>query len=325
MRINKSIKIALGLIFSISLVFYLFYKIDFTSVIQTILKFNAWVLLILLAVYIVGMGLRTSRWQLLIGQHVHLSLLLVFKAMAIGYMINNLLPAKIGELVRMEYIKRKKGIGRGFLLGTIFIERLIDIILVLIIFVFSLVFSQTGRMVFLHNKRIFLIIVILIVLSIYIMLRLRIILHLLTFLPEKLRVYLEKIGRSFSDSIHFVTNSNLLIWVSLNSLFIWFLTLLSSYLILRGLNVFLPFYGYFFLVAVGVLGLVIPSTSGGIGVFHVIATGALVLLGIEPSKALAYAIIAHAFDFFPNVIIGLIVTTYEGLTLKKLSSIQTAE
>jgi uncharacterized membrane protein YbhN (UPF0104 family) len=100
---------------------------------------------------------------------------------------------------------------------------------------------------------------------------------------------------------------------------IWMLTLFTSFLILQGLNLYLPFYGYFFVVAVGVLGLVIPSTSGGIGVFHAMATAALVLLGVAPEKALAYAIIAHAFDFIPNVFIGLVIFVHEGLTFKNLS------
>jgi len=111
----------------------------------------------------------------------------------------------------------------------------------------------------------------------------------------------------------------------LHSLLIWALTLLSSFLILWGLDIYLQFFGYFFLVAAGVLGLIIPSTSGSIGVFHAVATGALVLLGVESEKALAYAIIAHAFDFFHNVIIGLVVMAYERLLFKTLSSAQASE
>lgn len=319
---NYRTKIVIGIIFSVLLIFYLFYKIDFDSVVQSIIKFNAWVLLILLAVYITGMFLRTYRWQLLISQREDLSKRLIFKALAIGYMVNNILPAKIGELARMEYLKRKKNIGRSFLLGTIFIERLIDLILVLLIFSFSLLFSVSGRTMFLQNKWIFLVIFILIVLSFFLMLRPGNLIKVLSFLPVKIRLYLEKVIRSFTESVHFVQDRKLFFRISLQSLFIWFLTLFTSYLILSGLNVSLPFYGYFFLVAVGVLGLIIPSTSGGIGVFHAIATAALVLLGVQPDKALAYAIIAHAFDFIPNIIIGFAVTILEGMSFKSLTSVK---
>jgi uncharacterized membrane protein YbhN (UPF0104 family) len=66
----------------------------------------------------------------------------------------------------------------------------------------------------------------------------------------------------------------------------------------------LPFYAYFFIIAAGILGMIIPSTSGGIGVHHAIATGSLLTFGVEPTKALSFSIIAHAFDFFPSVILG---------------------
>jgi uncharacterized protein (TIRG00374 family) len=319
---NNRTKIAIGIILSFLLIFYLFYKIDFNSVVQSIIKFNAWVLLILLTVYIAGMFLRTYRWQLLITQREDLNKWLVFKALAIGYMVNNLLPARIGELARMEYLKRKKNIARSFLLGTIYIERIIDLILVLLIFSFSLIFSQSGRTMFLQNKWIFLAIFILIMSSFFLMLSPGNLIKMLSFLPVKVRFYIEKFFHSFSESIYFVKDRNLFFRISLQSLFIWFLTLLTSYLILSGLNVSLPFYGYFFLVAVGVLGLIIPSTSGGIGVFHAIATAALVLMGVQPDKALAYAIIAHAFDFIPNIIIGLAVTIIEGISFKSLTSVK---
>lgn len=322
---SRKVKIISGFLISIGLIIYLFKKIEVSSVQNALLTFNYLTILFLLVIFVVGMLFRTLRWQSLISYREVIYLWVIFKALAIGYMVNNLLPAKVGELARMEYLKRKKGTGRSFLLGTIFMERILDVLLVLLIFAFSLVFSQEGRNIFLHNKWIFLLILLLVALSIFVMLRPGNIIRLLKFLPEKIRLTIEKIVCSFTESILFVTNRTLFYRVILYSVLIWVLTLLTSFLILQGLHVFLPFYGYFFVVAVGVLGLIIPSTSGGIGVFHAIATAALVLLGVSPDKALAYAIIAHAFDFFPNVIIGLVVTTYEGVTIKNLYAIRVAE
>ena len=309
----------LGLIISIGLIVYLLIKIDIHSVKQSLLSFNYLTIILLLIVFLVGMLSRSFRWQNLIRSKEHLPLFFVFKALSIGYMINNILPAKVGELARMEYIKRKKGISRSFLLGTIFMERLIDLILVLFIFAISLAFSQAGRAVFISNKWTFIIFLLMVIIAVYFLSRPVNFFRLLAFFPNKAKSYIEKVLLSFTESIHFISKRNLFIWVSFYSMIIWMLTLFSSFLILRGLNVYLPFYGYFFVVAVGVLGLVIPSTSGGIGVFHAMATAALVLLGVTPEKALTYAIIAHAFDFIPNVFIGLAIFVYEGLTIKNLS------
>jgi glycosyltransferase 2 family protein len=240
----------------------------------------------------------------------------VFKALSIGYMINNLLPAKVGELARMEYIKRKKNISRSFLLGTIFIERLIDLVIVFLFLLVSFVFSDLAKSLSKINISIIGIILFFIALSVFFLSSPEFTLKLTSFLPAKINGFIKKYIYSFTESRKFINNKNVLVRIVIQSVIIWSLTLLSSFLILKGLKVYLPFYGYFFLIAVGVLGLVIPSTSGGIGVFHAIATAALVMLGVKTEIALAYAIISHALDFLPNVFVGLIISFYEGFSIR---------
>jgi glycosyltransferase 2 family protein len=304
---NKKLKIALGLIISISLIFYLFYKIDIRGVKNALWEFDFRVLLVLLLIYIAGMILRSLRWQLLIRQREKVDNILVFKALVFGYMINNLLPAKVGELARAEYLKRKKGISRSFILGTIFIERLSDLSIVMILFAFSLLFSKTSQAVFIHNQWIIYFLAMVMVLSVYFMFRPRFINRLIGFLPPTVKPRIEQIIISFTESIQFVNDKRLLSGVSFLTVLIWGLTLSSAYSILWGLGVILPIHAYFFLITAGVFGMVIPSTSGGIGVYHAISTAALLLFNVPPEKALAFALISHAFDFFPSILMGVIL------------------
>lgn len=313
---HKNFKILLGIIISISLLIYLFYKIDLKKVISTLLAFNLYTLIILLLIFIIGMLLRSMRWRLLIKQRTEVNLLLIFKALSIGYMLNNLLPAKMGELARMEYLKRNNGIGRSFLLGTIFIERLLDVILVLVIFAFSIVFSQTSRHIFLHNQWVIYTLAGAIIISVYVMLNTHLMGMIIHIIPVKFKNRFANIAKAFSEAFLFIKNRKLLIEVTSLSIAIWALTLLSSFFILLGLGVTLPVYAYLFLVAAGVLGVVIPSTAGGIGVYHAISTAALLLFSVAPEKALAYAIISHAFDFFPNIILGSIILIQDRIKLK---------
>lgn len=314
---NKYFKIIIGFIISISLIIYLFYKIDFKDVKDTLLEFNPYVFIILFVIYIFGMLLRSFRWQLLIKQRERIKGVLVLKALVIGYMINNLLPAKMGELARMEYLKREKGTSRSFLLGTIFIERLLDVMMVMVIFAFSLIFSQTSRETFIHNQWVIYTLACGIVFSFYFMLNPQLLNLLVRFIPDKLKVRIKQIFISFADAFLFIKKRKLLAGVTFLSILIWVLTLSSAFFILRGLDVTIPPYAYLFLIAAGVLGVVIPSTSGGIGVYHAISTGALLLFNVAPEKALAYAIISHAFDFFPNIIAGLLVMILDNFQFNK--------
>lgn len=70
-------------------------------------------------------------------------------------------------------------------------------------------------------------------------------------------------------------------------------------------------------MAGGTLGLLIPSTSGAIGVYHTVAMSILIFLKIDKGIAFAYAEISHAFDFFPSIFIGLIVMVKKNYKLIK--------
>lgn len=304
---NKKGKFLFGVAISLFLVIYLFYKIDIKDVKNTVLQFNKNVFLILSVIYIVGMILRSFRWQLLLKQREQIEIIIVLKALVIGYMVNNLLPAKVGELARAEYLKREKNISRSFVLGTVFIERMCDLSMVMILFGFSLLFSKTSRDVFIHKQWIIYIILAVLTLSIYLMMKPKFFYWLIKYFPLRVKSKVEIIILSFTDAFRFINNKFVLTSVGLLSFIIWGLTLLSAYSILWGLGIILPFYAYLFIITAGVFGMVIPSTSGGIGVYHAVSTGALLLFSVAPEKALAFAIISHAFDFFPNIIAGFLV------------------
>lgn len=314
---RKSHKNIIGIAISVGLVVLLIYKIDLNSVKSEIIDFNFNILFALAVIYIIGFALRSYRWQLLIKSREDVPIIPVFKSLAIGYMINNLLPAKVGELARMEYLKRKLGTGRSFLLGTIFIERLLDVLMVMIFLLVSLFLSETIRSIIAEKTWLFVLIVLFILISFYLLISKRGTGWLTRLIPAKFRVKFEQMMLSFKTSGNFMKDRRLLQGVGLLSFIIWVLTLAASIAILYGLDTILPFYAYLFVIAAGVFGLVIPSTSGGIGVYHAIATGALLLFGVPPPVAMSYAIIAHAFDFIPAILTGGAVVLYDGVKSNK--------
>jgi uncharacterized membrane protein YbhN (UPF0104 family) len=86
------------------------------------------------------------------------------------------------------------------------------------------------------------------------------------------------------------------------SIIIWSITLVMFFIIMKDLSISIPFYAYFFIVSAGTFGMIIPSTSANVGVYHAVAMGSLMLFMVPKEQALSFAIIAHAFDFFPNII-----------------------
>ena len=312
--------IIVGSFFSLFFIVLIVYYVDFNNVIIALAKFRIKYVLILLIVYMISMVSRSLRWFLLINHRDEVKFKDTFNGLVLGYMANNLLPVKLGEFVRIIYLSKIYKSSKSFLLGTVVIERLFDIIVVCLFLLFSVFFSKTIQDIIGHK-----IIILLVLLSIlsgacYFIVKTKLIFNMINIFPKRVSEKMHQIFQSFSSAFIFVNSRFALLKVCLLSLIIWLLTCVMCFTILYGLNVEIPFYAYFFVVSVGVLGMIIPSTSGGIGVYHAVSMGSLLLFGINKDIALTYAIISHAFDFIPNVILGLAIlikNNYSLLTLSK--------
>lgn len=256
------------------------------------------------SLYLLNMLLRTLRWKLIIAQRTDIGFNLVFKALIYGYTLNQLLPLKMGEIGRAEYLTRQTGESRSFLLGTIVVERIMDMFIILMFFGFSVLFSETV----LNNLKSNLFSVIFFIISflggLFLFFNLGIVKNLTRFLPHKAEKFTSHVIDNLTESLSVFTFRTKVFNVLLLSLLIWGLTCFSFYLIIKDLNISVPFYAYLFIVSAGTMGMIIPSTSANIGVYHAVAMGALMIFMVPDIQALAFAIIAHAFDFFPAVLLG---------------------
>jgi uncharacterized protein (TIRG00374 family) len=314
--LNYSIKI----IISAALIVTLYYLIDFKMVFRSISGFDSIRILVLCLIYIIGIIARTVRWKQIIEQNQKIQFKLVFRGLVFGYMINNLVPAKIGELARAEYLKQKTGGSRSYYLGTVIIERALDIVIVLLLFMFSVILNQKCQTIFIHNIWLFVILLGCLAMIGYFFLSKES--KYLKIFPLKIRDGIGKIITSASFASNFIRNRERLLRILSSTILIWSLTLISMIVIINGLGIQIPYFAYFFVIAAGVFGMVIPSTSGGIGVYHAIATAALVLFNVSSEKALAYSVIAHAFDFFPSIILGVVLLFKENIPIRSLLKVK---
>ncbi len=76
--------------------------------------------------YAANLALRTWRWQLILRPVAAIPYPIVARALLVGYGLNTLMPARLGELFRAEYFKKTYGLSRVWALTSIVIERLFD-------------------------------------------------------------------------------------------------------------------------------------------------------------------------------------------------------
>lgn len=81
--------------------------------------------------YWLGLALRVVRWSTLLAEIRDVNRLQVAETLLVGYAVNNVLPARLGEVFRADYAKRRFGMGRATVLGSIVVERLLDLCAIL--------------------------------------------------------------------------------------------------------------------------------------------------------------------------------------------------
>jgi glycosyltransferase 2 family protein len=117
---------AVGVLVSVACVYLVIRGVDLGKTLDLLGGAKpAW---LLLAVAAVGgdLAFRAVRWQILIRPICRVPLRRLSAYMLVGYLANNVLPARLGELVRSHYLGDREGISRSATLGTVVVERVVD-------------------------------------------------------------------------------------------------------------------------------------------------------------------------------------------------------
>ena len=121
-----SIKLWIGISFSLAFLALFLLTVDLGRMIDSIAGANYVLLIPAVGLYLVSVLFRTFRWQVLLRHMRHVSVRRLYPVVVIGYMANNLLPVRLGEVVRSYYIGEREGISKASALVTILVERVLD-------------------------------------------------------------------------------------------------------------------------------------------------------------------------------------------------------
>ena len=317
--------------------------IDIGEMWNTLKKANYIVIVPGLLAYFLGVWFRTLRWQVLLAGIDKIKIRTLFPIVVIGYMANNILPFRLGELIRGYYLKNKKGVPTATALSTIFVERIMDGLALILILAasstsvpFDGIFSRLSQITKLDET--FLLVIftfpfaILFGLLIAIALNgpqsMRIFGHLTSRLPKNLARSINKLTEDMVAGLHSLRNWKMTCKALLLSLPIWILEAVLFHSVLVSLGI-LPidsgvwhiFASAASITAITNIGASIPSMPGGIGLFEMIARETLMVIeptSISRSEAAAFAALTHLCLIVPIVLLGQLFLWAEGLSLRKL-------
>lgn len=117
---------AIGIVVSVVAIALVLRSVDLAAALEALRQANpAWVGL-LVGLIAIDVVLRAARWRLLLRPVARVPFRATLQALLVGYLANNVLPARLGELVRSHVLGDRTGISRSTVLGTVVVERIMD-------------------------------------------------------------------------------------------------------------------------------------------------------------------------------------------------------
>lgn len=261
------------------------------------------------AFLLLSVAAKVARWRLLLPRHAGLSRWRLYRILHISYLINNVLPARIGDVARITLTTRTNGARVGHALSSLMTERVVDTVTLTVAFLAVspfLTLSATSRF---WMRVAWVAIAIAVVLAVVLVLvpwRPRPFggKWLATRVPGAALIHAE--ARSFGEgwALLLAREHWYAIWGW--SLLAWAAAFAINYSLMLALDIDAPITVAILLTCTTNFAMLLPSSPAYIGVFHAAATFSLIPFGVKSSAALSFAILAHIVNVVPVSILGAI-------------------
>lgn len=332
---------ALGLAISAALLIYLFASIPWREVGEQARHAN-YFLLALAAAAATGMfPLRARRWRTLLDPVApKLPFGPLWRATAIGMMVNNIVPARAGELARAYVLSREvPAVSFSTALASLVVDRVFDAIVVLLLLVAAMFApgfpgqavihlpgeAASGGVPVSHFALVFGGVAAVALVGLYSLVFFpAALIRIFEIVARKVSPAIEARGRDalarFADGLSVLRAPAHFIAVFWWTLLHWLLQPLAFYLGFKAVGIDVPLSAALFVQGVIVVAVSVPSSPGYWGLFETAAVASLPLYGVSKAAAVTWAITFHVVSFLPITMIGAYYFARLGLTLDELGS-----
>jgi len=313
----------LGLVISAAAVYLSLRKIDFHALGAALRSADYLYLLPAMIAQAACFFLKGTAWRyLLLPAKKSISPLSTTAVLIIGLMVNNLFPAKMGELARAYLLGEKEKLPKSLCLSTLLVEHLLDILvllaflLVLLPFVSLPSWLRTSGIMVGGSALTFMV-------ALFFLMRreeksLNWICRLAGFLPGRFQERARSLARNVFQGLRVVTGRYL--FYSLAFLGgMWSMVSLIAYLVMAAFGLFLPIQAAVMVTVFAAFGKIIPSAPGAIGTFHYLVILVLGSFGVGKETALAYALVLHALSFLMEIFLGFALLLAGNLSFSRIT------
>ena len=271
---------------------------------------------------------RAERWQYLLSPLGPTRFGVVFRTTVIGFGASAVLPARAGEVIRPFLLARREGLSATAAFATIIVERILDLVAVLVLLAAFLIFFDPGleardSAVFSAIRYGGLVMAPVAIAALLVMFfmaghpdRLHAwLLKAEAILPARIAAMIARFARTFAEGFAVVRHMRRLVAALAWSLVVWVLIAAGIWSVAVAFGIAMPFFGAWLMLAPLVVGVAVP-TPGGVGGFHeAFRIGATSFFGADNNTAVGAAIVLHAISVVPVTVAGLLFMVQDGLKL----------
>jgi uncharacterized protein (TIRG00374 family) len=317
------VKILIGVVISAGLFAALLWRVDLRELGRELGR-TSWGWTLTGAVLaVVGLWVRARRWRYLFPPGSPPPGLL--PAVMIGYMVNNILPLRAGEIVRVYVVARRWGHGFWTTLATLIVERVLDSLAIILVLA-TLMLLVPVPPIFQWTAGVLLVLDVAAVAALVVV----------AAAPRRAQRRLERrlarwprlasrVQRGITTFVRGLDGVRtpghaipLLLW----TIGVWLAPALAAWTMFQAAHLALPLTAGWTVLAFVGLGVSVPSAPGYIGVFHYAAVLALDIFGVPRAAGVGYAILFHATQVIPVTIAGWIFLLREHMSLGEATHVR---
>lgn len=292
--------LALGLAISVVALLLAVRNVHLAEVARALAMADAGWLAIGVALTAAGLGMRALRWMWLFDPQ-RPPWLPTFDALSVGYLVNNVVPARAGDLMRVYLIGEWAATPRAQALATVMVERVMDLAVIVLLLGSLLPWLHLPAWAARGGQGAALAVggalLLLGIAARYT--------ETAAWLVERALRRFRRLGaarwaglvREWGVRLRLMGTWHPGLTMAGWSIVVWGVGGLSYYAILRAFGLALGAAPVVFLVCVEALGMTVPSSPGNVGVFEYVGVQALALWGVEPATALAATLVLHAVAY----------------------------
>lgn len=308
MALKKNLKIAISFIIVAVLFFLLFRKLDFELFEKYLSEGDKLLILCGVLVYLLAFFVRAARWKVLLRHIGNFKIRELAPVIVAGYAVNNVLPVRIGEIVRAAIAGKIFKISIPSAFASVFVERVFDgltIALILSATLFFYPFQDNMKILALVASLLFAILFVFALAAAFSSKPLEFV-HFIRSKAPKFSMPLFDFAEKFLKGAASLDSWRKIVATFVLSMCVWAFELAVYLLISAAFGVKIPFVGCLVMLCAANLGMLAAPTPAGLGVFQGAIVFALESFNVPYEQRMAVAVILHAAQIVPTTVIGFI-------------------